>query len=190
MLEERKGLRFFSTDMQIPSLGVGFKRLQRRRRGLLYRRIVFLDCGQRFSQPLPHLGGSLAQHLEYLFTAIGLDLFAAQRVPGLAVQGVQPDGIMAAQAGDGACQHRLAAGALTNLAGHILSETVIIRAAHIRAAHVSKLLVHLLVGKDVEKRRLLQLHSQRLLERVVKNSFAGGVGEVRQHDAVFLGQSL
>jgi len=50
------------------------------------------------------------------------------------------------------------------------------------------LLVHLLIGKNVKKWRLLQLDAQGLLQRVVKDSFPGGVGEIGEHDGVFFSQ--
>src|SRR2546429_1152702 len=44
----------------------------------------------------------------------------------------------------------------------------------------------LLVGEDIQERRLLKLHAQSLFQRVVKGGIACGVDEISENDGVFL----
>ena len=55
-------------------------------------------------------------------------------------------------------------------------------------AHESQGLANSRFRNDVQVRRLLQLHGQRLFERAVEDRVAGGIDEVGEQDAVFLGE--
>jgi len=46
------------------------------------------------------------------------------------------------------------------------------------------------IGKQVQKRRLLQLRRKSLAQRAVENGIARGVGEVGEDDGVLLGQAM
>ena len=48
--------------------------------------------------------------------------------------------------------------------------------------------LHLLIGDDVQKRRLAQLQSERFAQRVVEHGVAGAIDHRRQHDGVLRGQ--
>jgi hypothetical protein len=43
-------------------------------------------------------------------------------------------------------------------------------------------------GGALEEGRLLQFHAQALFQRIVKHRIAGSVGEIGEHDRVFVGQ--
>ena len=55
-------------------------------------------------------------------------------------------------------------------------------------SHQAQRLARAVVGKHLQKRRLLQRHRQRDLQRAVEHRLAGGVFEVGQDDRVLLGQ--
>ena len=57
-----------------------------------------------------------------------------------------------------------------------------------RALHQPQRIPRPIVGKHLQKRRLLQRHRQRHLERAVEHRFAGRVLEVGEDDRVLLGQ--
>ena len=79
----------------------------------------------------------------------------------------------------------LAAHALADLARHLRRQPVTRG-----AAHQLQSLVHLALGNQVEKGRLLKLYRESLLQRVVENRIAGGVGEIGEDNGVLVGQWL
>ena len=123
------------------------------------------------------------QSLEHRFLARRLLLRFRQHVPGVAVHRLQANHVLAAQPGNRAGQHGLAAGALADLAGHLRRQTVTGGTAHQLQG-----LVHLALGNQVEKGRLLKLYRESLLQRVVEDRVAGRVVEVGEHDGVFVGE--
>src|SRR4029077_8228376 len=88
---------------------------------------------------------------------------------------------MRAYARNRAAQKRVAASSLTDFASYLLGQPFILRPFH----HLQNI-AYLLVGEDIQERRLFQLYTQPLLQCVVENRIAGGVGEIREHDGVFL----
>ena len=58
-----------------------------------------------------------------------------------------------------------------------------------RTAHQLQCLIHLALGKQVEKGRLLKLYRESLLQRVVKYRVAGLVVEIGENNGVFVGQA-
>ncbi len=55
-----------------------------------------------------------------------------------------------------------------------------------RQAHQPQGLLHLLVVHDFQKRRLLKLDGEPLAQRAVEDRIAGGVGEVGEHQHIFV----
>jgi len=51
-------------------------------------------------------------------------------------------------------------------------------------AHEAKLLIHFLIGKNVEEWRLFQVCGKGLFERAVEDGVSGGVGEIGENDGV------
>jgi hypothetical protein len=59
-----------------------------------------------------------------------------------------------------------------------------------RQAHQPHRLLDLLVVHDLEKWRLFKLDGKRLPQRVVEDGLASGVGEVGEHQFVFVGERV
>ena len=125
------------------------------------------------------------QGLEYRFLACSLLLRFRQRVTGSAVHRLQADHVLAAQPGNRAGQHGLAAGAQADLVSNCRRQTVTRR-----TAHQLQCLVHLVLGSQIQKWRLLKLYRQTLLQRVVEYAIACRVGEIGKDNGVFVGQWL
>ena len=123
------------------------------------------------------------KRVQDLLFALRLDFFARQRFAGTGVDRIQRDHILAAEIGDRASQHGFDAVALADFASHVAGDALVGR-----APHELQRLPHLLVGEDVQVRRLLQIDRQRLLERAVENRIGRGVHEIRDQN-VLLGRS-
>ena len=57
-----------------------------------------------------------------------------------------------------------------------------------RTAHQMQRFSYFAIGQNIEEGRLSEFDAERLLERVIEDRVAGGVGEVGEHDRVFLGE--
>ena len=90
---------------------------------------------------------------------------------------------MAAETGDGAGEHGLDAFAQTDFTGHSAGYSLIGGAPHEAQGFMNPRF-----RENIQVGRLLQFHCQRLFQRPVENSVAGGVDEVSEQDTVFLGQ--
>jgi hypothetical protein len=84
---------------------------------------------------------------------------------------------------DRAVEHRRAAGALANLLRQGVGEP---NAG--RLAHQPERLRKLLIGNDIEERRLGELRGEALAQRAVEDGVAGGVGEIGQDDRILRSQ--
>ena len=187
MARFRCGTAFSSSSFDVLGLaqGEGLQRLQRRRRGLFQRGGEFLHRPDRLAQLLPQIGSRLVQRLQHLLFTFGLHLGPSQRISGLRVDRVQINHVMAAQGGNRARQHGFYAIPHADFPRHIAGHPLIGRPAHQAQRCLDPRL-----RKNVQIRRLLQLHRQRLLQRSVEDSVAGGVDEVSQQDGIFFGQRL
>jgi Flp pilus assembly protein CpaB len=97
----------------------------------------------------------------------------AQRVAGAATDRVNTDKVLVAQTGNRSHQKRLAAGSNAEFPRNIP------RNAFIRSpAHQAKCFLDLAVGENIEKRRLSELHGERLLQSIIKDGIAGLIVEV------------
>jgi hypothetical protein len=100
----------------------------------------------------------------------------------LTVIGSQTDNVAFADQGDGTGQHGLAVRAQTDFSGNIGREPLA------GTVHQFQGGGHTLVGKNVEKRRLLQMDRQCLLQRVIQKGIACQVDKVGDDDAVVCSQ--
>src|SRR5207253_10722950 len=91
------------------------------------------------------------------------------------------DDVVRAQARNCANQKRLASLALADFASYLPSQPFVLLPFH----HLQNIAC-LLVGEDIQERRLLKLHAQSLFQRVVKGGIACGVDEISENDGVFL----
>ena len=169
--------------LRLPSQAVGFQRLQRWRGRFLQRRGVLLHRAERFAQLAAQADRRSVQSLEHRFLARRLLLRFGQHVPRVAVHRLQANHVLAAQPGNRAGQHGLAARALADLARHLRRQPVTGG-----TAHQLQCLVHLALGNQVEKGRLLKLYRESLLQRVVEDRVAGLVVKVGEDDGVFVGE--
>ncbi len=96
-----------------------------------------------------------------------------------------PNDILAAQTGDGAFDGGGAGGALADFAGQLAGEPCVFG-----LGHQGQRLRDALVGKQVQKWRLLQLCRKPLPQRAVEDRIAGGVGEIGENDGVLLGEPV
>src|SRR5260370_6550993 len=97
---------------------VGLERFERGRGGLFNWGIQFLDGLERLSELFTQLSGSCAKSLQDIFFASGRDLLLGQVIAGLTIHGADSDDVVAAHAGNGTTQIRLASGALAKVAGN------------------------------------------------------------------------
>ena len=106
-------------------------------------------------------------------------LLLRQHVPAAAVHCVQANHILIAQRSDLPCDVGLAAGTLANFTRDLRCERRVLGTSHQfeRRAHLS-------TRNDIEKGRLAQRDAESLLECVVEDGIASGVGEVGQHNRV------
>ena len=124
------------------------------------RNVELLDRGQRLPQLRAHPRGGRGHGPEHVLLVFGLHLLAGQRLPRLAIGGLERDGVGLAQARDGAADHRLLAFPLADLARDLVGD-----AFPGGAAHQAEILAHLLVAQDLQERRLLKLHGQGFPQR-------------------------
>ena len=90
---------------------------------------------------------------------------------------------MSAKAGDRAVDGCFRTRALANFTREIAGETLVGLLAH----HAQRL-VDFVVGDNIQKWGLREIDGERLLQRVVENGIAGGVGEIRDDDGIALGE--
>ena len=183
-LEERNGRGVTFRKEHLPSQTVGFQCLQRRRGCVLDGCGVFLHRAERFAELAAQADGCVAQSFEHCLLARSLLLRLRQHLAGAAVRGFQADDVLAAEAGNRAGQHGLAAGALTDFSGDLGRQAVAGR-----TAHQFQSLIHLALGKKIEKGRLSELHRQSLLERIVEDRIARLIVEIGKNNGVFFGEA-
>src|SRR5215212_1362883 len=92
---------------------------------------------------------------------------------------------MTAKTGDGTNQHCLDVLSLTDLPAHIASDAIVRR-----PAHEAQCFAYSLLRKQVQERRLSEMHREGLLESAVKDRLAGRVDEVSNKDRVTLGKRM
>ena len=129
-----------------------------------------LDGSKRFTELLADLRGGAVHALQNLFFALDFDLFGGDGIAGLAVNGLQLDDVMGAEAGDGTGHHGLDVFALTDFAADFRSNALVGRAAHVLQG-----LLNLGFRHDVEEGRLFELSGESLLESAVEDGIASGV---------------
>ena len=103
-----------------------------------------------------------------------------QRIPGAAANSSKAKHELPAKIRDGTLHNGFAASANAKFLGHIDAN-----ACAGFAPHEMERLIYLAIGKNVDKGRLSELHSESLLQGIVKNGVAGFVVEVSQNDGVF-----
>src|SRR5208337_3228697 len=106
-----------------------------------------------------------------------------QRFSSGAVDRFQSEQVLRPDLRDGAIERRRAGGALADFASQLMRQP-----RFFGLGHQSQGLSDALIGKQIEKRRLLQLRRERLPQRAIKNLIARGVGEVGENDRVFVGE--
>ena len=161
---------------------VGLQSVQGGRRRF-HGHVEFLHGHERLAEARAQRGGGSIQCLEHSFFAGGFGVFVGQVLAVAASNGIERDYILAAQGGDGTRNHGLAARAQAKFRGDCSRN-----ALGGGATHQLECFASLAVGKNIQKRRLLQIDGERLLECAVEDWVTGGVGEIRQHNRVFLGQ--
>ena len=125
------------------------------------------------------------QRVQDIFFPSGLSLLASERIAGNNVDCFQSDNVLASDAINAAVQHGLDAIPLTDFAADIGGDSIAGA-----APHELQRLADLLVGKDIQVRRLLEIDGQRFLERAIKNGVGGGVYEIGNQDRIFLGERM
>jgi hypothetical protein len=158
---------------------------ERRRSGLLERNIQLLHRSQRFAQLAAQLRGRPAQRVQHLLLRRRRHLLLGQRVSAPAIHRLQSQHVLAAQTANRSSKVGFAACALAKFAGYLGREFRVSR-----TGHQLQILRHFAVGKHIQERRLPQGNVERRLQRVVEDRIAGGVGEITEHDRVFLGKRL
>src|SRR6266540_3703223 len=121
--------------------------------------------------------------MKHLLLVFSFRLFARNRVASLRVDRFQRDHVVVSQARNRTHEHGLQSLTLADLTPNLSGHALIWR-----APHESERTAHTVFGKNIQKRRLTELHSQRLLERSIKDRVSGRVDEIRQEDRVLFGQ--
>ena len=170
---------------RLHALRKGFQRFERRCCHLVQRPTEFLHGRERFAQLFPQLVTRGSQSSQHVVASRGLRFGARERVPVLAVHGLEADQVVAAHRADGAGQHRFAVRPHADFARHILSHAVVDILIHQLERGI-----HFFSGKHVQERRLLELNRESLLQRVVKNRVSGAVGKIGEDNAVPVRQRL
>ena len=124
VFQELNGLNVSLRVGRTTTKTVSLQRFEGRSRGLLDRRIEFLNRGQRLSEPCSNSRGHYAQDVQHVLFARSLHLFACQRISTGAIHGVQANHVLAAQAPNRSGQDRRASRALANLASRIQRDAV------------------------------------------------------------------
>ena len=181
--EERHRIEIAVGPSRAQPLAVGFQRLERACRGLFDLSVVALDRAERFAQLLPEPRHRIAHHRQHRLLVLRLGLLLGQHAAAHAVLRVERDHVRRPEHRDGAAEQRLGAGALAYFSAHFSSDR-----RHRLERHQPQCGLHLLVGHDIQERRLPQLQRQRFTQRVVEHRVAGAVDHRRQHHRVFLRQ--
>ena len=122
--------------------------------------------------------------LEHRFFAGGLFLHFGQHISGTAVDGLQTDDVLITKLAMEPVNMAVLPVAFADLARHLRRQR-----AHLRGRPISfNVSVILQFRNQGQKRCLLQLHREALLQRVVENFVAGLVVEVGDDDGVFVGE--
>ena len=109
----------------------------------------------------------MVQRVQHLLFLCGLGLLSRQRFPCPAVHCVQSNHIAATQTRNRARDYGLAPCSLAEVLRDIRRETLVRRPPHQPQGRP-----HLLVGKNIQKRRLLEIGRQALFECVVEDCIA------------------
>ena len=120
-----------------------------------------------------------------MFFTLGFDLLARNRIAGPRVYGFQRNYVVTAETRDRTRQHRLDVLPLTDLTTDIARDAIVRR-----AAHESQCFTDALVGKQIQKRCLSEVHRECLLERSVENGLTCCVDEISQQNCVALGERI
>ena len=113
--ERRYSLGVLPLTSQLNPDRVILECLERRGRRLLNWRVELADRGKRLTQMLAHRRRGAAESLEHLLFTFGFDLLVGNRLPTLAVDRLQRDHVIAAEAGNRPNEQRLDSPALTDL---------------------------------------------------------------------------
>ena len=139
------------------ALAVGLQRLERRRRRLFDLRVVALDRRERLAELLAERRHRGAHRRQHGFLRRRLRLLLGEHLAVDAVLRVERQHVRRAEHGDGAAEQRLGAGALADFAADLGGDR-----RHRLAAHQPQRRLHLLLGHDVQERRLAQLQARAL----------------------------
>ena len=179
MLVEGNGRQVLAAIFLRLTQGKGFESVERRGGGLFDGHAHFLNGSQRFAEFLPQTRRRFSQSPEHVLLVFGLHLLETQRIARRAVHRAQRDHVTAAKTGNGAAEHGFETFALADVTGNLAGHALIRLPADV--AHRG---VCARFRKNGQVGRLLQLHHQRLFERHVEHSVAGGVHEIGQHHGV------
>ena len=122
------------------------------------------------------------QRVQDILFAVCLDLLARKGFTSADVDRLQGDGVVAAQAFDGAGEQGFDAVPQADFSADVGGDAVVRIAPHELQG-----LAGLLLGKHVQVRRLSQIDRQRLFERAVENRVGSGVHEVGDQNGIFFG---
>jgi len=112
-----------------------------------------------------------------LLLAVRPSLHLGESVTRCGIDGAECHHVLAPHAGDRSDQKRFHPRALGDFAPDARSDALLWRFAH----HGQRL-ARPFVRDDVQEGRLLQVDSQRFLERPVENRIAGGIDEIREQN--------
>ncbi len=145
--------------------GEGLQGLQGRGCGLFQRCSELLHRTNRFAQFLPQTGSSLVKRLQHLLFTVGLYLGASQGISGLRVHRVQINHVVAAKRRNRARQHGFYAIPQADFPRYIAGHPLVGRPPHQAQRSLNSRL-----RKNVQIRRLLQLHRQGLLQSSIEDA--------------------
>src|SRR6266511_935678 len=136
---------------------VGLQRFERRRRHFLERPRMFLDGGERFSNPRSKARRNLTECAQYLFFPCRLRLLVGKDVAGRAMLRAQAEDVLTAEHRDRSFQDGGAGGPDAHALRNVGSQSRLRRLVHQQQG-----VADALIGDEAEKRGLLKLNCESL----------------------------
>ena len=144
-------------DHVLEADAVGLKRFERGSGDAVGGRVEFLQGGQGLAELFANFGGGVAESFENLLFSGGGDLLGGELVAVVAIDGLEAEDILGAQAGDGAFNGSGAGSALADLTCDVGGEASISGLRHERES-----LCDFFIGQEIEEGRLFELRGEAL----------------------------
>lgn len=177
--ERRNGLGNAVALISLVTLGISLESFERRSGAFLERASEFLDGRKRFAKLAAEFAIGATHRVQDVRFRFGLRVNLSDGCARLASQGGKSDGIALFGARDRALDECFAVAAKAEFAGHFEREALVGG-----SIHFAQKIRDPSSREYLEIGRLLEIEAQGLIERVIEDGFAGGVGEVGEDHTV------